>query len=382
MSRLVMVFLIDALGFAQARDQKFLPSLTTPRAPVRSVLGYSSACIPSLLTGQLPEAHGHMSMYRRAPRDGGVFSGIGPWLSVAAKLTGRHWMMRQWISSHLRRSGITGYFSLYDVPISWLRYFDLCQRKNVYAPGAFDAVEGLPDLLARRSIPHRIWDWTVPEERAFAELAQTVETGRERVLFFYRPDLDGLMHTVGPGDPQVERRLAEYSARIESIVARARERYGEVEVYAFGDHGMAQVDHTHDLWEPLRALPLQVPRDYLYFLDSTMARFWFRTDDARRKIRALLSNLDYGRILEIGELQELGAFYRDQDYGEMIFLVEEGHILVPSFMGLTPVRGMHGYHPDAAASYTTLVTNQAPVYPRTLLELHSVLAEAFERASA
>src|SRR5690606_33595573 len=112
MSRLVMVFLIDALGFEQARDPAFLPLLTTPRAAVRRVLGYASACIPSLLTGQPPEAHGHLSMYRRAPEKGGVFSGIAPWVSLAAKLTGRQWMLRQWISSRLRRNGITGYFSL------------------------------------------------------------------------------------------------------------------------------------------------------------------------------------------------------------------------------------------------------------------------------
>jgi hypothetical protein len=320
-------------------------------------------------------------MYRRAPREGGVFSGIAPWVSMAAKISGRQWMLRRWIAAHLKRRGITGYFSLYDVPLPWLRHFDLVQRKNVYAPGAFDRVEGIPDLLARRGVPHRIWDWTIPEEEAFADLERTVETGRDRVLFFYRPDLDGLMHAVGPGDPQVGRRLSEYSARIEAIVAKARARYSDVEVYAFGDHGMAPVDHTHDLWEPLRSLPLRVPEDYLYFLDSTMARFWFRTDEARRKVRSLLAGLDYGRILEIAELQELGAFYRDQDYGEIIFLLEEGHILVPSFMGLTPVRGMHGYHPDARASYTTLLTNRPLAsYPTTLFELHHVLSEAFERA--
>jgi hypothetical protein len=114
-----------------------------------------------------------------------------------------------------------------------------------------------------------------------------------------------------------------------------------------------------------------------------MARFWFRTDEARRAVRALLKGLNYGRILEISELQELGAFYRDQEYGEMIFLLDEGNILVPSFMGLSPVRGMHGYHPDASASYTTLLTNRPPSsYPTTLLEVHRLLSEAFARASA
>ncbi|MEZ4653585.1 MAG: alkaline phosphatase family protein [Candidatus Eisenbacteria bacterium] len=278
---------------------------------------------------------------------------------------------------------ITGYFSLYDVPLPWLRYFDLCQRKNVYAPQAFSEMPGLPDVLQQHAIPHRIFDWTISEEEAFAGLAAEIRDGNSRVLFFYRPDLDGLMHTVGPRDRRVKEKLDDYSRRIGEMIDTARARHREVEVYVFGDHGMAEVEHTHDVWAALRGLPFAVPGDYLYFLDSTMARFWFRHDEARRSVRRVLAELPYGRILETRELEDLNAFFPQQDYGEMIFLVEEGHLLVPSFMGLTPVRGMHGYHPLAAASYTTLVTNQELAhYPRNLFELHDVLRAAFERAAA
>jgi hypothetical protein len=191
------------------------------------------------------------------------------------------------------------------------------------------------------------------------------------------------MHTVGPGHPQVARKLAGYSERISALVGRAKELHDEVEVYVFGDHGMAAVEHAHDLWSELRSLDLRVPQEGLYFLDSTMARFWFREDGPRRRVRQLLSGLPYGRILDTRELEQLGAFFPGQDYGELIFLLEEGHILVPSFMGLTAVRGMHGYHPSARASYTTLVTNRTEgPYPRTLRELHALLADAFRRAAA
>jgi hypothetical protein len=49
-------------------------------------------------------------------------------------------------------------------------------------------------------------------------------------------------------------------------------------------------------------------------------------------------------------------------------------------MGSEPVRGMHGYHPNAGASYTTLVTNRADTsYPRNLFELHGTLRASIER---
>ena len=50
--------------------------------------------------------------------------------------------------------------------------------------------------------------------------------------------------------------------------------------------------------------------------------------------------------------------------------------LVPSFMSREPVRGMHGYHPDDAHSFTTLATNvHGRPYPRNLLELHALLRD-------
>ena len=379
MSRLTLVFMIDALGFAQAGEE-FLPEARVPRNPVATVLGYSSACIPSIMTGKSPAEHGHLSMYRRASKGRGVFSGPIEIVGRLARITGRgHWRMRQLLALYLRRTGITGYFSLYDVPLPLLREFDLCQRKNIYRPGAFEGLSGLGDILADPSLS-RVWDWTVPEDRSWVELEAELRAGTKRVLFFYTPELDSLMHTVGPGDRRAKEQLAGYSARIGAALRLAEESYDEVDLYAFGDHGMAPVTGVHDLWSRLDPLPFRVPQDFLFFLDSTMARFWFDHPDAERAVRAILAGEEYGRILEEDELVALGAAFPKDDYGELIFLLDEGHILVPSFMGSEPVRGMHGYHPNASASFTTLVTNRADLpYPKNLFELHGILRASIER---
>ena len=60
------------------------------------------------------------------------------------------------------------------------------------------------------------------------------------------------------------------------------------------------------------------------------------------------------------ELKALRAFFPDRYFGELIFLVREGVLIVPSHMGERPIRGMHGYHPHANHSrYAMLLhTNQ------------------------
>lgn len=384
MARLTLVFMIDALGFVQA-GADFLPEATIPRSPVETVLGYSSACIPSIMTGRPPAEHGHLSMYRRARHGDSVFGGPVALAGRLARLTTRgHWRMRQLIARYLRSRGITGYFSLYDIPLELLPQFDLCQRRNIYQPEAFRdrGHDGLGDLLADRAVA-RVWDWTVPEDRAWEELEAELRRGERRVLFFYTPELDSLMHVVGPGDPRARERLGGYGARIAAALQLAEENYDEVDLLVFGDHGMAPVVGVHDLWSRLAALPFSVPREWLYFLDSTMARFWFSHPGAETAVRTLLAGETYGRVLAAEELTALGAAFPDADYGELIFLLDEGHILAPSFMGAEPVRGMHGYHPRATASFTTLVTNRGELpYPHNLYELHGTLRASIERTLA
>ena len=119
--------------------------------PVRSVLGYSSAAIPTILSGVLPDAHGHFSMYRRAGGDG-VFRALGPALSLASRVTAAAGGFVP-VTRYLHWRGVTGYFSLYDIPLPHLTEFDLCQRRDIYAPGAFEG--GLTGLRSdRRNGPY------------------------------------------------------------------------------------------------------------------------------------------------------------------------------------------------------------------------------------
>ena len=96
-----------------------------------------------------------------------------------------------------------------------------------------------------------------------------------------------------------------------------------------------------------------------------MARFWFFNERARTLVTESLRGVPEGRILPDDELRELGTFFPDRYFGELIFLVEEGVLIVPSDMGERPLHAMHGYHPDAPQSHAALLTNVADV-PETV----------------
>jgi hypothetical protein len=102
-------------------------------------------------------------------------------------------------------------------------------------------------------------------------------------------------------------------------------------------------------------------RDYAVVYDSTMARFWFFNPQARQAVTDCLQTVPQGRILEDIELAQLRTLFPDRHFGELIFLVKEGVLIVPSRMGERPIRAMHGYHPGDKHSYAALLTNQREI---------------------
>src|SRR6185436_12520623 len=136
-----------------------------------------------------------------------------------------------------------------------------------------------------------------------------------------------------------------------------RQHYEELRLYVFSDHGMANCDRYVDLQAVIGALPLQVGRDYAVVYDSTMARFWFFDDRARAGVSHALNSVPQGRILPDEELERLHCLFPDRYFGELIFLMQEGVLIVPSHMGERPIRAMHGYHPGEKHSYAALMSN-------------------------
>jgi len=144
--------------------------------------------------------------------------------------------------------------------------------------------------------------------------------------------------------------------------------YAEVHLYIFSDHGMANCDRLVDLKAKIDALPVRMEKDYAVVYDSTMARFWFFNERARQLVTEALGKVPEGRVLPDEELRRYHAWFEDGYFGELIFLMQEGVLIVPSHMGERPIRAMHGYHPTDPQSYATLCTNQ-PLIPEEVTHI-------------
>jgi hypothetical protein len=365
--RLVLVVLIDALGHRIVREHGAFDFLGGGTHPITSVCGYSSACMPSLLTGRLPVEHGHWAMFLRDP-ERSVFRRFRFLIRVLSDRLGRHGFTRRVIHRALQRR-IRGYFNLYEVPPALLPHFDLCEKEYLFGPRALPPFETPFDVAARLGVPWRSYAWETSEENRRGALLGDLRRGDCGFLFYYSPLLDAVMHAYGTRGESTRRCLRDLEVFLREALVVAGRSYREVRLVVFGDHGMADVHAAHQIFPVLRELDLRVPGECLPFVDSTMARFWYFRPGVRERVETRLSALPYGRVLTDAECERLGILFPDRRYGETVFLADGGEVLVPSFMGLTVPAGMHGYHPEHVDSATTLLTNFEPPEIRSILEI-------------
>src|SRR3954471_16983784 len=351
---------IDACGWEIIKDDPFARRFAPHRRPLRSVLGYSSACIPSILSGRYPSEHRNWSYFVYDPKNS-PFRSLRPLRWLPNAVTGRRRVRRLLSRIAKARLNFKGYFDLYNIPFKHIDKYDFTEKKNPLQPGGMNRGPNIFDFLTEKHIPYHVSVPTRPEAENLEALLTDIRAEAIDFAFLYWPELDGLLHRVGNDSPEIPARLRAYETAITKLMSVAREHYEEVRLYVFSDHGMANCDVHLDLRAQIDALGYKPGVDYAVVYDSTMARFWFFNDRARQAITEKLEETPQGEILSDAELNDLGCLFSDRYFGELIYLVEEGTLIVPSDMGERPIRAMHGYHPDAPHSYASLLTNHTDV---------------------
>lgn len=370
--------LIDALGWEYLKTRPFLTDLLPYRGPIRTVLGFSSGAIPTILTGVWPSVTGHWNLFYYDPKNSPF-----RWLKYFSFVP--DFILNHRITSKiLKEAGrhLLGLGPLFDccVSPSLLRWFNWVEKKNIYHHGGISGAPSIFDHMQREGIPHRVYtyhDWTDAE---IVDLAtKDLSAHAASFYFLYLSEMDMFLHTHCADEKKLDERIRWYEERLRRLYAHALEIDPDTTLTILSDHGMTPVDHYYDVMRDVESTGHTPRKDYLAVYDSTMARFWFFEDAARQDISSVLAKATCGRILTDEELQALGVFFEDRRFGEMIFLLNPGWIFSKSdFNGPQwKPAGMHGYHPDDKYSDAIFLSSQAPSEElRTIADVYRCMREA------
>ena len=369
----------DALGWAIASRRNFAADLLPVRNRCETLLGYSSTCDPTILTGAIPSEHGHFSFFIKA-REKSPFKALAP-LGVLPEIVAGHHRIRNKVSKFIaRRQGYTGYFQLYSVPFSKLTYLDYSEKKDIYEPGGIAG--GQPTIFEHWQRSGKPWvrsDWRQSDPVNIAHARREIEKGDVELLYLFTARLDAVMHKYGVNHPAVDAAFDEFQTNLKSLADLASRHYREVRLHLFSDHGMADVHVCSDLLPRWNKLGLKYGRDYVAVWDSTMARFWFSDESVRRTATDWLATQKDGEILSDDRLEAYGCLFPDRKYGELFYLLPSGSLFVPSFLNQRKVTAMHGYapeHPDSAAAW---LSNVETLPVNALTDIFPVMKAAANR---
>ncbi len=255
------------------------------------------------------------------------------------------------------------------IPPPLLGYFSPKLKKEFTEEESLGGVQTIFDILREHGMSYELQRPSPRSENAVVDdIISRAKKRRIPDLAVVHPcSLDIIGHDFGPTSHDMKHALADIDRQMHRIINSLKSLSEEIVTIIMSDHGMNPVNKTIDLRPILSHPSLKIGKDYLVFLDSTMARFWFFNDGARKLICDRLSMLTCGQILNESDMEKLEISNIGYEYGEVIFALNEGYVLFPDFFRKhRPPKGMHGY--------------AFPSYDAPILVIHAPnLSENFRR---
>lgn len=375
-----LIVFVDALAFDYLEKRPFLPGFWNAELPLETLIGYSSSIVPSIWSGLYPDQMNSWNEFFYGPR---LPYRLPRLLDLAP-----HPYLRGFLRRVLFRYGPRlGWYSesLPGIPASVEHLFSRKEVRYWQLPPVPLGEAGLNTRLDRAGIPYHFWFNSHGFKAANALTDLESAMTNSEVLIYGTATIDGDGHIFGPNPQRFDADLAE----IEKFIlggTKLLSQHGEPNVVVISDHGMTEVTERINLIEVLK--PWELGRDYVVFLDSTMARFWDVGLIPLDQIVTRLEQTDLGRFLTHSDQMRYGLNFNDNRYGDVILLLNPGYLFSPSFMEMpyvpfvsTEVQGMHGYAPDESSTRGVfLYHGSSPLSgkPSSVVDVISALEELLE----
>jgi hypothetical protein len=348
----VLVAFVDALGPSQLAWMGDSLDMAPHRGALDGILGYSCGALPTLLTGTPPARHGRMCLFAKA----GQHTPLSPlkWLNLLPRVVHERGVVRRAVGRAAAAvRGFRGYFELYRIPPEVFTWTDVPEKDDLFQSGT---IGGMPTFLgdarAAGLVVHAA-EWRLPEERRWQATYSALAQGPD-LAFVYATELDGTLHRHGNGGAEGKRAAESVRAKIgraHDVLTRAGR---DVTTIVVGDHGMADVRRHVDPRPILDGLAARA------FVDATMLRVWGDASALSAARRATERHGAPGTWLGEDDLASRKAPTKGAPFGDAIFVLDEGALFVPSFLG-GAVRGMHGYDLGNPSSRAALAASAADI---------------------
>lgn len=315
---------------------------------VKSLLGYSEGIHPSIWTGTYQQTHGLFLIYYYDPLNSNL-----RWTKSLRILPN---FLRKYVIAgakypFLKNPALERHAPIFikekllslppTLPIRLAHYFSNRKIKP--------KVKDFFEILRENGID---FSWQTDRDIGLKNLKVT---GKDiEIFYFYK--LDPLGHWYGSESFQVKLYLKQVDKKIQQLYFRRKKTD---EIFIFSDHGMVDVKFFVDIQSYLQKSQFVPEKDYIPFFDSTLARFWIKNKQIKRKFIIFLKKLNGLTYINKTLLEKYKIDFGDKKWGEIMFLANPQTRIFPDFFA--PVKGkiraLHGYDPEFPDSYGFFCSN-------------------------
>lgn len=246
------------------------------------------------------------------------------------------------------------------IPLHILPLISVTEDKHpIYSNGAL-GVESIFDILRSegRSYCYLMFPDVSGDDNLVLEIALKAASDHHDFYLLQFSDSDSGCHHHGTSSLARREIAREMDRKVRAVYEAYSNIHPETQLFVIGDHGMMDVSERIDVagvvHSRAKSACLVHGRDYLLFLDSTLARMWYFSDRARQLLEPVWSEGRFeslGGILTPARARACRIPPPCQRYGETIWMANPGVLIWPDYFHASgqQVLGMHGYsshHPD------------------------------------
>lgn len=330
-----LVIFIDGFPFSHLKFASHLAQIPH-QAQVIPGLGYSVNVKGEIFGGYLPDQMGWFNEWGYHPKASlrkyaMLFAACAvlPWNSFLDRVA------HKVLSKMFRRN-------LVCIPFQYLRFFEKhgvsAYEDNFPLLTVFSGVTSL-----KKSLYSHYPASSNRDEQVFFDARDALLSGNFKTIFAPFGELDTLTHEYGVGSKEHLTKISDLDAWINELIQRLHEKNSQGKFVIISDHGMVDVSQTVTL-DLEHHFGTCGESSYLYFIDSTMLRVWIFDDSLQSGISNYLGNIEGGQILDFDLRKRYGV--ASPEFGDLFFVLDEGVVFHPSFMGRGLPKAMHGYLPE------------------------------------
>lgn len=316
----MLVLFIDALNPKYLKYMPYLNKLYKENlsGELEIPLGYTSI-MASFFTGCLPDKHKIIDLFELAKRPNPLVCKCPFWINLKRLLLNQRF-----------------FYTPLKISRKKAKYFETSLKKAWPQKDSL-SLKTLFDILEKNNKNFVFIDYPNyyknRKDKLFfinttKNIIKKIKKAKTDLVFAHFLDLE-IAHKYGVNSAEIKNTAINLDKAISKL--------NPEELLIFSDHNMINIKNEIDLEEKLSKTYLRYGRDYIYFLGSTLARFWFKNDLAKKKIMSLLKTIKQGKIIN-------PKTYNLPDTCDLIFLTKPGTVIHPNFyIKNKKYKAMHGW---------------------------------------